>query len=199
MTLLRATLIAGMLWTGVLPSLEAEPAAPAQVRSVAGPVSPLAGQPLDRFSATRDRPLFSPTRRPPAPPPAAAAPPPPPPVPPPDLALLGVVMDGDNAGAIVRAGPAAKIARVHIGDQIGGWTVGQIEARKLVLLLNGRTATFNMFSGNSRHRSSPLGSTARPPGSEQPNSAQLPQTSMTGAATQSAEYPRVRRPHLQQQ
>jgi hypothetical protein len=199
MTLLRAILIAAILWTGVLRSLEAEPAAPAQERSAAAPVSPLAEQPLDRFSAMRDRPLFSPTRRPPAPPPVAAAPPPPPPLPPPDLALLGVVMDGDNAGAIVRAGPTAKIARVHIGDQIAGWTVGQIEARKLVLLLNGRTATFNMFSGNSTHRSPPLGSTARPPGSEQPNSTQLPQTSMTGSAATNSEYPHVRRPHLQQQ
>src|SRR5260370_6901414 len=47
--------------------------------------SPLAAQPLDRLSATRERPLFSPTRRPPPPPPpvvAAPAPPPPPPPPP---------------------------------------------------------------------------------------------------------------------
>lgn len=195
----RAILIAVTVWIGVPPSLDAEPAVPAQARSAAAPVSPLAAQPLDRFSAMRDRPLFSPTRRPPAPPPVAAVPPPPPPPPPPDLALLGVVMDGSNAGAIVRAGPAAKVTRVHIGDEIGGWRVGQIEARKLVLLLNGRTATFNMFSGNSTHRPPRSDFTARLPGTQQPTSAQQPQTSTTGSATANSEYPHIRRPHLQQQ
>jgi hypothetical protein len=195
----RATLIAVVLWTAVLPPLAAEPAATAQARSVAAPVSPLAAQPLDRFSATRDRPLFSPTRRPPAPPLAAAAPPPPPPLPPPDLALLGVVMDGDSAGAIVRAGPAAKIARVHIGDEIGGWTVGQIEAQKIVLVLNGRTATFNMFNGNGTHRSPRADPAPRLPGPQQPNFAQPRQVSTTASATPNSGEPHVRRPHLPQQ
>jgi hypothetical protein len=152
MTFLRPALIAVILWTAALPCLAAEPAARANAHSVAPPVTPLATQPLDRFSATRDRPLFSPTRRPPAPPVIVAAPPPPPP-PPPNVALLGVVMDGEQAHAVVRAGPTEKVLRVSIGDDIGGWKVGQIEARKLVLLLNGRTATFMMFSGdNVKHR-----------------------------------------------
>lgn len=150
MTSLRPTLIAVILWIAALPCLAAEPAAPA-IHSVAPPVSPLAEQPLDRFSATRERPLFSPTRRPPAPPPVLVAAPPPPP-PPPNVALLGVVMDGEQAHAVVRAGPSAKALRVSIGDDIGGWKVGQIEEKKLVLLLNGRTATFTMFNGaNVKH------------------------------------------------
>src|SRR5229473_2266632 len=76
--------------------------------------SPLAAQPLDRLSATRERPLFSPTRRPPAPPP------PPPPPPPPVVALFGFVREGDEARAVVPAGPPAKIMRVRVGDDIGG-------------------------------------------------------------------------------
>jgi hypothetical protein len=113
--------------------------------------SPLAAQPLDRLSATRERPLFSPTRRPQPPPPvvAAAPEPPPPPAPPPNVALFGIVMDGDEARAVVRAGPAEKIMRVGIGDDIGGWKVAHIEGRRLVLSLNGRIATFMMFAGNS--------------------------------------------------
>ncbi len=163
MTFQRPTLIAMTLWTATLPCVAAEPAAPAKMHSVAPPASPLAAQPLDRFSATRGRPLFSPTRRPPAPP-VVAAPPPPPPPPPPNVALLGVVMDGEQAQAVVRVGPAAKVLRVSIGDDIGRWKVGQIEAKKLVLLLNGRTATFTMFSTNNvKHW--PNAATAAPPAS----------------------------------
>lgn len=148
MTLRRSTFVIVILWTAAWPSLAAEGISQAKIDRAATPVSPLAAQPLDRFSVTRERPLFSPTRRAPAPP-VVAAPAPPPPPPPPDVVLLGVVMDGENAGAIVRAGPAAKIARVRIGDEIGGWKVGQIEERKLVLLFNGRTATFTMFSAKN--------------------------------------------------
>jgi hypothetical protein len=111
--------------------------------------SPLAGQKLERLSATRERPLFSPTRRPPPAPPAIVQGPPPPPPPPPDVALLGVVMDGEQARAVIRTSPADKMTRVTIGDDVGGWKVAQIEGRKLVLSLDGRLATFMMFSGNS--------------------------------------------------
>jgi general secretion pathway protein N len=157
MTIRRSTLIAVLLWTAAWPSLAAEqapapPAPQAKIDPAAAAVSPLAARPLDRFSVTRNRPLFSPTRRPPAPPPAAAAAPPAPPPPPPDVVLLGVVVDGEDAHAVVRTGGDAQIRRVRIGDEIGGWKVGQIEARKLVLLLNGRMATFVMFSGKEVKR-----------------------------------------------
>jgi hypothetical protein len=111
--------------------------------------SPLAAQPLDRLSATRERPLFSPTRRPPPPPPPVVAAPEPPPPPPPDVALFGIVMDGDEAHAVVRAGPAEKVMRVRVGDDIGGWKVAQIDGRRLILSLDDRIATFMMFAGNS--------------------------------------------------
>jgi len=176
MTVLRPALIAAILWIATIPALAADPGPQTEVHSdVVPPVSPLAAQPLDRMSSTRDHPLFSPTRRPPAPPPVVAAAPPPPP-PPPDVALLGVVMDGEEARAVVRAGPAAKILRVGIGDDIGGWKVGQIEARQLVLLLDGRTATFTMFAGNNTKDSSNSG--AAQPSSSAPhqNVAQQHQT-----------------------
>jgi hypothetical protein len=128
------------------------PALPARSsEGAATPSSPLATQPLDHLSATRERPLFSPTRRPPPPPPpvVSAPEPPPPPLPPPDVALFGIVMDGDEAHAVVRAGPANRIMRVRVGDDIGGWKVAQIEGRRLVLSLDDRTATFMMFASNS--------------------------------------------------
>jgi hypothetical protein len=110
------------------------------------PASPLAAYPLDRLSATRERPLFTASRRPPAPPPAPiiAAPPPPPP---PKLILFGIIMDADEAHAVVSFGTADKTRRVRIGDDIGGWKVTQIEERQLVLSLDDRSATFTLFSG----------------------------------------------------
>ena len=110
------------------------------------PASPLAAYPLDRLSATRDRPLFSPSRRPPAqpPPPIIAAAPPPPP---PKLILFGIVMDAEEAHAVVGVGTADKTRRVRIGDDIGGWKVTQIEERQLVLSLDDRSATFTLFRG----------------------------------------------------
>jgi hypothetical protein len=120
-----------------------------QQGDVAAVVSPLGAQPLEQLSATRERPLFSPTRRPP-PEPAVVVqgpPPPPPPPPPPDVALYGIVMDGEQARAVIRANPADKLTRVGIGDDVGGWKVAQIEGRRLVLSLDGRLATFDMFSG----------------------------------------------------
>jgi hypothetical protein len=166
MTLHRSTFIAMILWTAAWPSLAAEQAPQAKINPAAAPVTPLAAQPLEHFSVTRDRPLFSPTRRPPAPPPVTASAPPPPP-PPPDVMLLGVVMDGDDAHALVRTGPAGKILRLRIGDEIGGWKVGQIESRKVVLLLNGRTAKFTMFSGNGLKRFPNTAAAAAPPNARQ--------------------------------
>jgi hypothetical protein len=165
MIIVRPSLLALILWVAATPVLAADPGPPAKgPPDAATQVSPLAAQPLDRFSVTRDRPLFSPTRRPPAPPPVVVAAPPPPP-PPPNVVLLGVVMDGESALAIVRAGQTQKDLRVGIGDDIGGWKVGQIESGKLVLLLDGRTATFIMFAGNNVN-SVPNASAAEPQSGE---------------------------------
>jgi len=136
----------------------------------------LAAQSLDRLSATRARPLFSPTRRPPAPPPPVVVAPEPPP-PPPDVALFGIVMDGDGAQAVVRAGPADKIVRVRVGDDIGGWKVAQIDGRRLILSLDDRIATFLMFAGNSPNGAPRTGAEApaantQSPGQTQPQNQQ---------------------------
>jgi hypothetical protein len=108
-------------------------------------VSPLAARALDALPATRDRPLFSPSRRPPAPPPppVVAMPQAPPPAPP-SVTLFGVVMGAGEARAIVQA--AGHVRRVRVGDDIEGWKVTQIEQRQLMLSLDGRVASFTMFN-----------------------------------------------------
>jgi hypothetical protein len=192
-------LTGAFLWIATMDALAADSSPQRDVHPGAPPVSPLAAQQsLDQLSATRRRPLFSPTRRPPAPPPIIV-PTAPPPLPPPEVALLGVVMDGDTARALVRVGQQAKIARVQIGDDIGGWKVGQIEARYLVLLLDGREAKFSMFSGHSTRRFPPAGATAQSQVSQPPNLVPQGLASTNGSASTNSQHPRVRRPHLQQQ
>jgi hypothetical protein len=143
--------------------------------------NPLEAQPLDRLSATRERPLFSPTRRP--------TPPPPPPPPeaaavavvpqPPNLQLFGIVVDDEGARAIVRSG-AEKVDRVQIGDDIGGWKVSQIEGRRLVLSLDGRFATFTLFSNDSGQQA-PREAEAQTENQAGPVTNQSPSTPQAGA------------------
>jgi hypothetical protein len=134
------------LWWGAGFAIAAE-----QLQDEAGVVleNPLAVHSLDRMSATRERPLFSPSRRPPAPPapPIVQLPVIAPPPPPPNVTLFGIVLEADEARALVRVPPKNEMIRVRIGEEIGGWKVTQIDGRKLVLSLDDRLATFTIFSG----------------------------------------------------
>jgi len=146
-----------LLWSAA--ELGAAATTQAQDQPAAALSNPVAAQSLDQLSTTLDRPLFSPSRRPPAPPPppvAQAPPPPAPPAPPPNLVLFGVVMDGESARAVVRAGADRKLVRAQIGDEIDGWKVSQIDGRKVVLSLDGRFATFMLFNDDrARSESGP--------------------------------------------
>src|SRR5262249_808556 len=84
--------------------------------------------PLSSLSATPDRPIFSPSRRPPPPPPAIAAPyvapPPPPPAPPPEpdhplLTLSGTVA-GKTGGVIFATEKDNTPVKLSIGEGYQG-------------------------------------------------------------------------------
>jgi hypothetical protein len=186
-------LFLALLWSTVV--MGAGRPALAQDQPAVAAANPVAEQALDKLSTTLDRPLFSPSRRPPAPPPppiAQAPPPPPPPPPPPNLVLFGVVMDGEGARAVVRTGADRKLLRAQIGDDIEGWKVSQIEGRKVVLSLDGRFATFTMFSDD---RAKSDAARAPAPGGEPNNpqrQIQAQQMSPQPAAPQSGQ-PRKRR------
>ena len=120
-----------------------------QGRAAAPLANPVAAQPLEQLPAIVDRSLFSPSRRPPAAPPpvvqapAASAPP----SAPPNVILLGVVMDGQNARAVVQVGADKRLLRAQMGDDIDGWKVAQIDGRKVVLASqDGRFATYRLFN-----------------------------------------------------
>jgi len=109
--------------------------------------NPLAAQPLELLSDTRERPLFAPTRRPPPPPPPPVVQrvEPPAPVPPPNVILLGVVTDENGARAVVRSASPDKIVRARLGEEIDGWQVTQIEPRRVVLSHDARSVSFALF------------------------------------------------------
>ena len=110
--------------------------------------TPLAAYPLDLFADTRDRPLFAPHRRSLAPPPPSVqVVAPPPPTPPPDILLLAIVSDGGVAQAVVRTDESDKAIRARLGDAIAGWTVTQIEPRRVVLSIEDRSVSFALFAG----------------------------------------------------
>jgi hypothetical protein len=150
---LRRLFTVAVVCLGSVPVLATDATPQVQIEPTGGggavTANPLWNQPLEGLSATRERPLFSPTRRPPAPPPPAIVvrAEPAPPRAPPSVTLLGVVTDEDGARAVLRAGRPEKTMRVRVGDDVGGWKVSQIEARQVVLSSEDRTATFTLFSG----------------------------------------------------
>ena len=107
---------------------------------------------LDDLSETRNRPLFSPSRRPP---PAnvevaVTAPPPPPPpqapIPAPTLTFLGTFESATEVGAAVQITPNDKPVVVRYGTYINGWRVVDISHKRLVLAYQDRTAVFTLFN-----------------------------------------------------
>jgi hypothetical protein len=138
----RCSMIGSLLLVGAT-ALAADAGAPADPL-----VNPLASWSLDRLSATHERPLFAPTRRPPPPPP-----PPPvvrqieaPPAPPPKLVLVGIVSDADGTRALVRTEGSSTVIGAHLGDDIGGWKVTQIESRAITLSLDERSFNYVLFT-----------------------------------------------------
>lgn len=156
--------------------------------------NPLEAQPFDRLSATRDRPVFSPTRRPTPPPP-----PPPPEQPPaafvpqpPNLTLVGIVVDDEGARALIRSS-ATKADRVQVGDDIGGWKVAQIDGRRMVLSLDGRFATFTLFSKEENQQPSRDDEAQAGNATGQAPPASAPQASTSQPSESQSAAPRRRR------
>jgi general secretion pathway protein N len=110
--------------------------------------NPLWAIPLSALTATRERPLFLPSRRAPAPavagPPVVAAPPPPPPPPvdeAPPLTLVGVVTS-DTEGFAVFLDPATNsIIRLKTGQDHSGWVLQSVKGREVTMRKDRRSAT----------------------------------------------------------
>ncbi len=134
------------------------PMAAAQPAPAAVLDNPVATLSLDHLEATRERPLFAPSRhrrqpvvlsvrQPPPPPPA-------PPAPPPKIELHGTIVNADQALAIILSPTDNQTLLVHLGDEIAGWKVTEIDERKLVLTLDNRTAEYAIFVDKSTNDAS---------------------------------------------
>ena len=101
--------------------------------------NPLWTVPLDALSATRDRPLFSASRRPPIVAVPIVAPPPkrevlaPPPPERPLLTLVGTIVSRKASVAMLQGSNAEAISRLRIGQENDGWRVHEIGLRSIVV------------------------------------------------------------------
>jgi len=125
-------------------------ATPAPDATPAPGLNPLWAIPLKSLTATRERPLFAPTRRPPAPviPAAQAQAPPPPPVAAkpaaperPPLTLVGTILNADGNIAIVQDQTTQKVLSVRQGEAAAGWRVTDVTARAATVEKNAEVVT----------------------------------------------------------
>jgi len=112
--------------------------------------NPLWAVPLNELSATRERPIFSPSRRPPAPAvatvPYVPSPPLAKPAAPerPQLSLVGTIAGGKEGFGIFFDRLANTVLRLKTGDQHKGWILREVRGREAVLEKGDKTATFSL-------------------------------------------------------
>jgi hypothetical protein len=102
--------------------------------------NPLWAIPAGQLTATRERPLFAPSRRPPHQVVAPYRPPPPPPAPrateveKPSLTLVGTVAGRSSEGIGVFVDPAAKgVLNLRIGEEHNGWALRAVQRRSVTM------------------------------------------------------------------
>jgi general secretion pathway protein N len=127
------------------------PAPPPAARAPERSVNPLWAIPLSTLTATREKPIFLPSRRPPAPavagpPPAVAAPPPPPPAEPqrPQLALVGAIVGDAESFAIFLDQSTGAVLRLKTGEGHGGWVLQAVKGREAILQREQETVIFTL-------------------------------------------------------
>ena len=136
--------------------------------------NPLWAIPISKLSATRDRPLFSASRRPrtptvpaaPAPTPTMAAQPPAPETPP--FILLGTII-GENSRIAIFFNEALKTAKgIKEGESDSGWRLRSVDPRSAILDGSGRTVTLDLPEPAAEESPAPLVPVPPPPVSAPP-------------------------------
>jgi general secretion pathway protein N len=146
------------------------PAAPVARAPSGNPPSgnPLWAVPLRSLSVTRQRPIFSPSRRPP-PPAAVAAPnfPPPPPavVKPaepdhPLLSLVGTIVGKTESIGVFVDGVTQEVVRLRTGQDHAGWTLRSVQGREAAFEKGAQTATLALPPPGAEQAGQPLLSSA---------------------------------------
>jgi general secretion pathway protein N len=134
----------------------------------AGTVNPLWQIPIATLRATRERPLFSSSRRPPPAPVRQAAPvmqvsaPPEPPAPEqPQLKLVGVVHGAKEDMAIFFDQTGRSVVRLHVGEtNDAGWTIKSVDLRAATLEKNSQVVTLELPARSDSSAAAGLDATA---------------------------------------
>ncbi len=136
---------------------EAAPAEPDEAAPPGASPNPLSSLDLESLSATRELPLFTPSRTPPL----VEEPPPPEPEPepvepeiveeadpePPPLELIGIVVTEAEQVVLLMDQSTGEVQRIRPGDEFEGWTVSIIDSRTVELESEGNFQTLTMFTG----------------------------------------------------
>jgi general secretion pathway protein N len=165
-----------------------DPGVTADTNSNAPVGNPLWGVPLSAMSATTDRPIFSPSRRPPAPPIIGAPPPAPRPPPPPTqeadrppLVLVGTAVGGSRRLGVFLEEITQKLVRLEPGNGHDGWSLRRVERREAQFEKAPRTAILALRPGPGPE---PAASSLRAPMLAQPAVGPQPVTGSVGATPQ---------------
>ena len=119
--------------------------------------NPLWAIPLATLSNTRERPIFSPSRRPPPPPVVTASVPkaqpiaPRPPEPELRLSLVGTVRGDDQSVGIFLDQASKAILRLRIGQDYQGWRLRSVSGREVIMARGERSETlkFSQLGGTA--------------------------------------------------
>ena len=113
--------------------------------------NPLWVIPLSALTATRDRPLFSTSRRPPivagpivAPPPQKQGDPAPPPPEQPAFTLVGTIVSRKASVAVLQGSNPDAISRLRVGEESDGWRVRAIALRSIVVEKGAQSVTLDL-------------------------------------------------------
>jgi general secretion pathway protein N len=148
--------------TGPVTSSPAEPVTSVRVTPAAVPERPLSANPLwaiplTRLSGTRDRPIFSPSRRPPPPLVAsepAPTPPPPPPqkkeLQPPPLSLVGTIASDEESFGIFLDHATKQALRLKIGEDYQGWKLRAVQGREVTMEKDRQQAVLTLPAPNEQ-------------------------------------------------
>jgi general secretion pathway protein N len=172
---------------GASPRPTAEPQ-----KAIAPSANPLWAIPLSALSATRIRPLFTPSRRPPAPvvanvprpAPRPAPPPPPPPIPEhPNLTLVGTVAGENEAVAVFIEQGSRDTVRLRTGEGHSGWILQSVDRGAATLQKGVQTETLVLPKPGSAQAAAPVISPLPPPPSPPPQSSPPPESAQPAAKT----------------
>jgi hypothetical protein len=134
--------------------------------------NPLWAIPIKELSETRDRPIFTPSRRPP--PPVVVekpyTPPPPPPrveAPPPEplaLSLLGTIAGESEGVALFMEKGSQEVVRLRTGESHKGWVLRSVQGREAMLEKGDRKETVTLPApGDTTGAITPVGTPPNAP------------------------------------